>query len=459
MLFLTTIPKYTAFRATDVPIFVNRAALFEHAPKNQPLPRARGPWALDSGGFMMLKANGRWTVNHQQYIGEVRRAAAEVGNLMWAAALDWMVEEEILAKTGKSVDEHQALTIESYRRLMADAPELRHLWLPVLQGATPEDYHRHFELYLAHGIDLRTVNLVGVGSVCRRWETTDLRDIFQTLQALGMRRLHGFGVKQSGLEWEAVLRRPTRPDVAELYERAFERGMPYELLEEALRLDPAYGSTTWEDLDSTVCHFMASADSAAWSDRARQHANDVRRARDRLAALRGADPSSAREEGGALYFGSELVGAIDPARAGQTPRARSSARGQAELYGTGGPDDVGGALIPTQMLPACAARAAAWRPGAGRRPHEACNQCVPWALEYRSRLRTLMEAQGCWEEGPGRLATLPPPSDAAFRAALEAAARAADEWQRFGPERFGHLEDMPAWARREAQRRRRRPKA
>lgn len=56
-------------RKTDVPLFVSRRRL---AGRTR-LPRARGVWALDSGGFQELNLHGRWTVTPAHYVAEVRR--------------------------------------------------------------------------------------------------------------------------------------------------------------------------------------------------------------------------------------------------------------------------------------------------------------------------------------------------------------------------------------------------
>ncbi len=58
------------------------------------LPRARAPWALDSGGFTEIATYGRWTIPPQAYVEAVARYAAEIGRLDWAAPQDWMCEPE-----------------------------------------------------------------------------------------------------------------------------------------------------------------------------------------------------------------------------------------------------------------------------------------------------------------------------------------------------------------------------
>ena len=82
-------PRWLA--ALDVPLFVSRRTL---APLRTP-PRARAPWALDSGGFTELTLHGRWTVSAADYAREVRRLRAEVGLMEWAAPQDWMAKPAI----------------------------------------------------------------------------------------------------------------------------------------------------------------------------------------------------------------------------------------------------------------------------------------------------------------------------------------------------------------------------
>ncbi|MFD4975321.1 hypothetical protein [Streptomyces sp. NPDC058424] len=71
-------------------------------------------------------------------------------------------------------------------------------WMPVLQGWTPDDYLRHVDMYAVMAIDLTLEPLVGLGAVCRRQRTTEAVRIIETLYGLGI-RLHGFGIKTTGL--------------------------------------------------------------------------------------------------------------------------------------------------------------------------------------------------------------------------------------------------------------------
>lgn len=178
---------------TDVPLFVSHRTLRSRKSR---FPRATTPWALDSGGFTELSLQGKWETTPQQYAEALSRYDSELGHMEWASPQDWMCEPWIVEKTGLSVREHQARTIESVLTLRDIAPGLD--VIPVLQGWEIDDYHRHVDDYAAAGIDLASEPLVGVGSVCRRQATSEIDRLMDTLRSHGL-RLHGFGVKVDGL--------------------------------------------------------------------------------------------------------------------------------------------------------------------------------------------------------------------------------------------------------------------
>jgi hypothetical protein len=181
------------WRVDDVPLFVSHRVLRD---RRSPFPQATTPWALDSGGFTELSLHGRWQTTPQTYVTAVRRYVEELGSLQWASPQDWMCEPWITAKTGRTVTEHQSRTIDNYLHLRALAPELP--FIPVLQGWELPDYLRHADAYDAAGVDLTALPTVGVGSVCRRQASGQIAGILDALAARGY-RLHGFGVKSAGL--------------------------------------------------------------------------------------------------------------------------------------------------------------------------------------------------------------------------------------------------------------------
>lgn len=187
-------------RFVGVPLFVSRRTLARY-----PLPRRRlkasvTDWALDSGGFTELNMFGRWETTPAQYVSDVRRFRDEIGRLDWAAPQDWMCEPHVVEKTGLTVTEHQHRTIENFLELRSIAPDLP--FVPVLQGWDLADYWRCLELYDRAGVRLQDESTVGVGTVCRRQDTEEAAAILQTLAACGL-RIHGFGVKRAGLEASA----------------------------------------------------------------------------------------------------------------------------------------------------------------------------------------------------------------------------------------------------------------
>lgn len=177
---------------TDVGVMLSHRRLATR----KSLPCSAGPWVLDSGGFSELTLFGEWRTEPREYAEAVARYVAEVGRLEWAAPQDWMCEPIMLAKTGLSVDEHQARTVENFCELRASWPHLP--FIPVVQGWTAPDYERCADRYERAGVDLASELLVGVGSVCRRQGTAGAEDVFTVLGERGI-RMHGFGLKTFAL--------------------------------------------------------------------------------------------------------------------------------------------------------------------------------------------------------------------------------------------------------------------
>ncbi len=157
-------------------------------------------WVMDSGAFTEVARHGGYREGVGEYAAQVRRWR-RCGHMVACVAQDWMCEPFVLARTGKTLAEHQRLTIERYDALL-DADCGAYV-LPVLQGYHPDDYARHADQYgarLAHG------DWVGVGSVCKRNSTP--REVAAVLLAIhGVRpdlRLHGFGLKSTALAMPLV---------------------------------------------------------------------------------------------------------------------------------------------------------------------------------------------------------------------------------------------------------------
>jgi hypothetical protein len=185
--FLLGTHETTWLARTRTPLFVSHRRLA----LRRSLPVAVGSWALDSGGFSELSLFGEWRTTVPEYVEAVASYEEEIGGLEWAAPMDWMCEPWLVEKTGLSVREHQERTVENYLELRGRGP-----FIPVLQGWEVGDYLNHVDMYQDAGVDLTLERLVGLGSVCRRQDTVMAGRIVRELQPI---RLHGFGVKLSGL--------------------------------------------------------------------------------------------------------------------------------------------------------------------------------------------------------------------------------------------------------------------
>ena len=192
VLFLLGTHEVSWLGRTDVPLFISHRRLA----RQRRWPRAIGPWAEDSGGFSELSLFGAWVTTARDYAASVTRHAVEIGGMLWAAIQDWMCEPFMLDRTGLSLAEHQARTVNSYLELRELAPAVP--WAPVIQGWRRADYHDHVRQYAAAGVDLGAAPVVGVGSICRRQATDEAAEILGSLAALGL-RLHAFGLKTLGL--------------------------------------------------------------------------------------------------------------------------------------------------------------------------------------------------------------------------------------------------------------------
>lgn len=203
-----------------VTLFLSRVRLEE---RKKPFERALHAYCIDSGGFSELQQHGRWMLTAKQYVTLIRRLLRELGPELcrWVAPMDHMCEEIVIRggvlhgqkfhgtrelrglKPGDpeqdlttAVRIHQRLTVDNYLELTDLAPEIN--FIAVLQGNTFEDYIHCDDLYRQAGIDLGQLPVVGLGSVCRRQATSEIREIVEHFHGKGY-RLHGFGVKTLGL--------------------------------------------------------------------------------------------------------------------------------------------------------------------------------------------------------------------------------------------------------------------
>lgn len=218
-------PEPAWIERTEIPLFVSYRRLSRLVRK---LPRSpkHGHWALDSGGFYELGHFGTWTISAETYMADVVRYDREIGNLSWVAAQDWMCEPQILARTGLSELEHQRRSVLSYlacfelweraRERGETNPLADNPVMPVVQSGTIAGYARCWAMFhdpdaamrATWGrpwpdVDLDNVEVVGIGSVCTRQSTAEIRDVIDTVRSCSREPdglpLHAFGLKTTGL--------------------------------------------------------------------------------------------------------------------------------------------------------------------------------------------------------------------------------------------------------------------
>lgn len=159
-------------------------------------PFAVGDWIMDSGAFTEVVRHGGYRFSVEEYAGQIRRWANN-GRLLAAVSQDFMCEGFVLKQAGKSVAEHQRMTLDRYDALLREDTAGIYI-MPVLQGYAPEDYVVHLRMY---GDRLAVGAWVGVGSVCKRNADTGAVEavLLAIHDARPDLRLHGFGLKTTAL--------------------------------------------------------------------------------------------------------------------------------------------------------------------------------------------------------------------------------------------------------------------
>jgi hypothetical protein len=138
---------------------------------------------------------GEWRTTPRDYARDVALASERVGPPDFVSIQDWMCEPHMLRRTGKTVAQHQDLSVRSYLELASIDPSIP--WMPVVQGWSLSDYVACVSKYYKAGVDLAQFPVVGVGSVCRR-QGPDGVAVVRAMSGLGL-RVHAFGFKKTGL--------------------------------------------------------------------------------------------------------------------------------------------------------------------------------------------------------------------------------------------------------------------
>lgn len=175
------IPYFLSVHATKSHKAKPEKGITEHFP---------GDWMLDSGGFGQIKRTGSYTMSEDEYVDIVLRQKP-----FGAFIQDWPCELNSIQQSGKSMDEHQDLTLKSYLSLHEKAGDVM---CPVLTGQEPETYVRHLEMYKSAGVDC-SKPIFGIGAIVKKkpknveWVVRGLKEVEPNI------KLHGFGLKTGTL--------------------------------------------------------------------------------------------------------------------------------------------------------------------------------------------------------------------------------------------------------------------
>jgi len=153
---------------------------------------------MDSGAFSEIKKNGEFLFTPSEYFEKVVE-----WNPDCFVNMDWMCEPSQLKKTGKSIQEHQDLSIENQVELLDLSKGEQPTLMGTIQGWTVQDYLSHVDQLRERGA---LIDYMGIGSVCRRHSTKDILKIIRTLRKSLPKRikLHAFGVKTEVLKHRII---------------------------------------------------------------------------------------------------------------------------------------------------------------------------------------------------------------------------------------------------------------
>jgi len=159
-------------------------------------------WIMDSGAFSQVLTEGEHSLTAKEYADQIKRWS-RCGILVRAVAQDYICIDSILEKLGRTVEEHQEMTIRNYVDLIQETKDCDVPIMPVLQGYEPEEYATHVQDY---GSLLKANAWVGIGSIARKNTNPEL--VLNILNAIDEvrpdLRLHGFGIKKTCLQDSAI---------------------------------------------------------------------------------------------------------------------------------------------------------------------------------------------------------------------------------------------------------------
>lgn len=156
---------------------------------------------IDSGGYSFMKGKGEYTTTDRKYLEFIEKHSPEL-----FALRDYPCEPDVLEEHGRTVEDHLEATVKRHRNLLKllSGYSIDSKPVAVIQGWETEDYIRHAEMLENAGI-IGQVDYVAIGSVCRRGQIEDLKEIIRAVaNKFPDKKVHAFGVKKNILQFQEM---------------------------------------------------------------------------------------------------------------------------------------------------------------------------------------------------------------------------------------------------------------
>lgn len=154
---------------------------------------------LDSGGYSLMLEKGEHPPA-SEYMAHVE----EIEPSRYALQ-DYPCEPDILEEYGRTVEDHQQMSVDKARECLDyhETHGLESQPIPVMQGWEVNDYLRHVDQMRDAGC---LTDSVGIGSICRRGQDSEIREVILSVaDALpNGTDIHCFGVKNNILRYPQV---------------------------------------------------------------------------------------------------------------------------------------------------------------------------------------------------------------------------------------------------------------
>ena len=209
---------------------------------------------IDSGGYSLLYS-GEDHGSVDEYLRYIERVNPDIFALQ-----DWPCEPHLRQEMDRSVSEHQELTAQRASETLEklDRYDIDAQPVAVLQGWHRDEYLDCIRLFDEYGV---LTDYIGIGSVCRRNATRDIRAVINSVhRELPNRDLHAFGVKTDVLVHDKTRNALTSSDSLAfefrmMFDRPFDEhwlNSAYHYLNMKARVNDAIDDTTISEEQSKL---------------------------------------------------------------------------------------------------------------------------------------------------------------------------------------------------------------